>query len=78
MRNYWTRAFVPKTGTDLQPILRHYPVPAEAATDIGADDDRPAGSARGLALTLIALAVALASVVIHFWPQIVAFFLEIL
>lgn len=42
------------------------------------DDDRPAGSARGLVLTLFALAVALASVVYQLWPQIVAFFLEIL
>lgn len=78
MCNYWTRAFVPKTGNELQPILRHYPVPAEACTDIGAEDGKPAGSARGLVLTMFALAVALASAAYQLWPQIVAFFLEIL
>lgn len=42
------------------------------------DDSQPACSARGLLITLFALAVALASVVIRFWPQIVAALEEIL
>lgn len=83
--DYWSRALLPNPPAKVE-LLRHYsmgmpsepPQPAEACTDLGTDDDTPAGSARGLLLTLIALAVALASAAIRFWPQIVAALEEIL
>lgn len=89
MRNYWTRVCIPhrldaETVTRLRACQsdachqgrRSCPTPQACALPEG--DITPAGSARGLVLALIALAVALASVVIHFWPQIVAAFEEIL
>lgn len=86
-RDECSRAILPSPRARLQ-LVRHYsmgmpaeqPQPAEAATDLGAeqDDGDPANAALFWRLYVAILLVALCAAGVHFWPALSAFIKEIL
>jgi hypothetical protein len=73
---YYTRQFEPLTEDPAREFRVNEGADHPAANE--PTHKRPAGSARWLALYFTTALLALAGASIHFWPQIVAFFEEIL
>ena len=86
-RDECSQAILPSPRARLE-LLRHYsmgmpaeqPQPAEAATDLGAeqDDGDPEAAALFWRLYAAGLLAALAGALTHFWPALSAFIKEIL